>query len=174
MRLVRHNKCLFLFLFLAPPSVKCCQDAHVPNDCIVLCTPSTTERISKNDGVEICNPFLDAIFKCRKLAGPGEGMVEFKIGNLRSIIMKLQYLFQMIIMFSIILARIKVMKSCSEYDAKIVKGDLEHARSTCDLYGDRCLGVQDPGCDGKPNFYLCPKTAVLKESSNSCFYFRGT
>ena len=46
----------------------------------------------------------------------------------------------MIIMFTIILARMKVMKSCSEYDVKVVKGDFEFARSTCDLNGDWCLG----------------------------------
>lgn len=150
--------------------MKCCQDAHVPNECIVLCTPSTAERLSKNDGVEICNPFLDAIFKCRKLAEPGEGMIDFK---LEIYDLKLVYLFQMIIMFTIILARMKVMKSCSEYNAKMVKGDLEVARSTCDLYGDRCLGVEDPGCDGKLDFYICPKNAKLRDSSSSCFYFRG-
>ena len=80
----------------------------------------------------------------------------------------------MIIMFTNTLdRRRKVMKRCTEYMSDDVKGDLEFARLVCSWYGENCQGVEDLGCDGKPKFHLCPKDAHLKESSSSCFYFRG-
>ena len=75
------NAC-FLFIFLATPAEKCCQNKNVPEECIGFCTPSTAGPLSKNDLVKICNPFWDAIFQCRRIV---EGMVEFSIANLRSI-----------------------------------------------------------------------------------------
>ena len=73
----------FLFIFLATPAEKCCQNKNVPEECIGFCTPSTAGPLSKNDLVKICNPFWDAILQCRRIV---EGMVEFSIANLRSII----------------------------------------------------------------------------------------
>ena len=148
--------------------MKCCKGEGVPDDCIGFCAPPGP--VTKNDIVKKCHPFLRLIVKCWSA---GDGRIEFEIIDLLSNYENM--IIQMIIMFTNILdTRRKVMKSCSEYDVEILKGDLEHARLVCDLNGDRCLGVEDPGCDGKRNFYLCPKTAVLKESTSSCFYFGGT
>ena len=107
------------------------------------------------------------------LLGLGKVWLSLKL-DIYDLKLKISISLSIIIMLTIILARVKVMKSCSEYDVKVTKGDLEFARSTCDLNGDWCLGVEDPGCDGKPNFYICPKNAKLRDSSSSCFYFRGT
>ena len=74
-----------MFLFLATPSEKCCKGEGVPEECMGFCTPPGP--ISKNDVVKICNPFLDVIIKCWSA---GEGMVEFNIANLWSIILTIK------------------------------------------------------------------------------------
>ena len=47
--------------------------------------------------------------------------------------------------------------------------NLAAAIDACAKLGTSCGGVNDPGCDGRANFYLC-KDAGFRIGSNTCVY----
>ena len=51
--------------------------------------------------------------------------------------------------------------------------NLAQAQAACLNVGPRCLGVEDLGCDGRNEFYVCTAGTIGRSNVGSCVYKPG-